>query len=257
MGVNPAASVADPFFSRPRDKLALMENVEFPGHDFVYEVWQDLAWYSHYVSMMERGLIKAGDEARADFAHAMKKLGIDAEGMYDSDYNDRFNGQYPKHLRYAFTVLCGSFVENWLPTVCEELCKRNKYPVAFDSMNKNKRYESAKEFLRAVVKIEIPNRQLERVQWILQIRHCIIHAYGDVGRSRDEKNLRARARKIPGYELAGDLIWLEKEFPPYVVQSIRSLFQEIFKLAGFLVLPEDFIDDVLAEPSNRMFGDEG
>src|SRR5262245_22291843 len=153
---------------------------EFPEYDFVYDFWQDLAWYSHYISITERGLIKAGDEARADFAHAMRKIGIDAEGVYDSDYNERFNSQYPKHLRYSFTVLCGSFVENWLPAVCEELCKRNSYSVAFDSLNKEKRYERAKKFLRTVVKIELPNRQLERVEWIFQIRHCIIHAYGDI-----------------------------------------------------------------------------
>lgn len=227
-----------------------------PPQDYVYYFWQDLSWYSHYIAVMERGLVKAGAEARADFGRAMKKIGIDAEGMYDPDYNERFNGQYLKHLRYAFTVLCGSFVENWLPSVCEELCKRNTYPVSFDNLNKSKRYERAKEFLRTVAKIEIPNQPLERVEWIFQIRHCIIHAYGDVRRSNDQVNLRARVGTIPGYNLAGDLIWLEVEFPPYVVQSIRNLFQEIFKLTGFLVLSEDFIDDVLAEPSNRLWTDD-
>jgi hypothetical protein len=186
----------------------------------------------------------------------MKNVGIDADGLYDSDYNERFNNKYPQHLRYAFTVLCGSFVENWLPEVCEELSRRNKHSVALDKMGKKTRYERAKEFLRSVVGIELPNRQLERVEWIFQIRHCIIHAYGDVSRSKHKTNLEMRVTEIPGYNLAGNLIWLEKEFPAFVVHSIRNLFQEIFRLTGLLVLPDDFINDVLAEPSHRMFGDQ-
>jgi hypothetical protein len=225
--------------------------------DFVGWFWQDLSWYSHYISMTERQLVGAGEQERRHFAAMLRKtIGIDTEGFYDPDYNERFNSQYPKHLRYAFTVLCGSFVEFWLPALCEEMCTRKTFDVPYDKTKKKKRYERSKEFLRKSAQIKIPNPELDSLETILQIRNCIIHAYGDVLRSKDEQNLRACAGKIPGYNLAGDLIRLEKEFPPFVIKSIRELFQELFKLVGFYVLPEDFIHDVLTEPSNAMFSDQ-
>jgi hypothetical protein len=93
------------------------------------------------------------------------------------------------------------------------------------------------------------------LELIFQIRNCIIHAYGDVAGSTDEKNLRNRAGKTPGYNLAGDQIWLEQQFPPYVVESVRKLFQAIFTLAGFEILDEDFIDDILFETKKSRSAD--
>lgn len=52
-----------------------MKMDRLPPQDYVHYFWQDLSWYSHYIAVMKRGLVKAGAEARTDFDRAMKKSG--------------------------------------------------------------------------------------------------------------------------------------------------------------------------------------
>jgi hypothetical protein len=140
-------------------------------------------------------------------------MGIDSEEetLYDHDHADKFFFAYPKNLRFSFTVLFGAFIEHWLSAVCDAISKRNGYSLKHDDLS-GRSLERAKKFMEKVANINIPHSFWQPVHLSLQVRHCIVHGYGDVTKSSDKKHLEAAQGKC-GYNIVGNEISMEREFP--------------------------------------------
>jgi hypothetical protein len=65
----------------------------------------------------------------------------------------------------------------------------------------------------------------EQARWLEQIRDCIIHVNGEVGRSRDAGTLRALTGKFPGYAVdERGYIQLKEEGGEFALGIFRNLF---------------------------------
>ena len=78
----------------------------------------------------------------------------------------------------------------------------------------------------------------QRAKWLEQIRDCIVHANGDVAKSRDAKSLRALVRKVPGYDIdAQGHILLHETGGSFAWDVFSGLFNHLYKEAKLPEVP--------------------
>jgi len=73
----------------------------------------------------------------------------------------------------------------------------------------------------------------QQLRTLQKVRDCIVHAYGYVARSRDEKFLRELAAQEFGISIDEERILLTKAFCEWQVHTLRTLFSRLFLAAGW------------------------
>lgn len=142
---------------------------------------------------------------------------------------------YPA-MRYSFIVLLHIFTENELRNFCSRLQKENQLTIAVTDL-KGSAIDQVRTFLTKLAGIgmqDFPQKNWENLRTLQKIRDCIVHAYGRVKDSRDEKFLLEFAANGAGISIGCDgRLLAEKAFCQQQLISLRELFKHLFKAVGW------------------------
>lgn len=205
---------------------------------FIVGVRHELQLVRNYLKTMEEQLTLAASDSKqklnelfsdAKFANSYDRAVVDTEyAMHHEQFGERF----PKYLRYSFIVLLFSFLETWLPAVCDEIKDRRKLTLRSRDLRGNL-LNQVKTYLKKLAQVDVAEEFWRPLYIINAVRDCIVHTSGDVTRSRDRKQLEQETGRWPGYLVRQDCVVVEREFCEFALESTEKLINELFRLPEF------------------------
>ncbi|MGH7595142.1 MAG: hypothetical protein ACREOI_02270 [bacterium] len=149
--------------------------------------------------------------------------------------------------RYSIVVLLHMIVETQMRAFCLELQKEKKKGREKDKQGKlpsrtfsdfrGGPIEQSKLYLTKIVGISLEkNPKWDNLMTLQKVRDCIIHAYGDVSRSRDQEYLRKLVQQGRYIEIDvdGKLI-IRRDFCEDQIKNFSDFFKELCTKAGWRV----------------------
>jgi len=162
----------------------------------------------------------------------------------------KFAVTYPRLCRYSFLTMLFMHVEANLKAVCDEIAKRKKLRYHVSEF-RGAVLERAKTFLIKEASLPpLPSATWEALSNLQKLRDCIVHAGGRVANSRDKADIERLTEQNLGlgitpptfpdlpedYPCIEDnevgLLQIEPGFCIAIVNSVKSLFKEIFDRSG-------------------------
>jgi len=189
-------------------------------------------------------------ESKMEEARLSEMAALDAS--YPPDTQQQYYGEYSalksnleysydqglvRVSRYSFVVLLHILVETQMRVFCSELQKEKKLPSISLSDFRGSPIEQSQLFLTKLVEISPQHLpEWQHLKTLQKVRDCIVHAYGDVKQSRDEKELRRLARQ--GRDIEIDVhgkLSIKKNFCDDQIKNILQFFRNLFTKAGWEV----------------------
>jgi hypothetical protein len=137
--------------------------------------------------------------------------------------------------RYSFVVLLHILLETQLRVFCADVQIQRGLPEVSVRDFRGSAVEQAELFLSKLAGVkpqEFP--EWEHLRTLQKLRDCIVHTYGSVSDSRDQKFLRELSTKAIGVSIGhDDRLSLDKAFCEQQLVNLRNLFQQLFKAVGW------------------------
>lgn len=190
--------------------------------DSIPKIEKDLLFLQFYRSAMETALIQ-GQKTIEEKHERLTGKSISAKEL-----NPLFVNEYPQFLRYSFVALLVALTETRLEEMCDQLGKRKKLPA-------NQQYQAVKTSLKgdkpkSFFKKNVGDRNKEAVVTVWEpftfltiVRHCILHADGDVSKMKrqDQKDkLKKGNGNWPGYTITNNRLVFQREFCKYACKEV-------------------------------------
>lgn len=145
---------------------------------------------------------------------------------------------FPQIARQALIVTVVSEMDEQAQAVCEALRVTKGIPIGWKDLRGNT-LDRLHAYAFKLAGLAPPPPDLwQRARWLEQIRDCIVHANGDVARSRDATSLRRIVGKVPGYDIdANGRVRLTAETCAFFIEVFSELFGHVYAQAGFAGTP--------------------
>lgn len=185
------------------------------------------------VQKMKKDLALTDEEEFAEWSVLMDGH----EATYDMLFTNFF--------RYSFIVLATLVLEDHLYRLClalqEKTGNREDVPIpGGDNINTYKNY------ILNEIKVSVQPRLWDWIDDLRYVRNCIVHASGDITRSKKERELKALAKRNVGIHISGrvertemtplylndNMLMIESRYCETVIDGIETLFKEIIKTTG-------------------------
>jgi hypothetical protein len=177
------------------------------------------------------------------------------------DFLEKFNGLYPRSLRYSFLVYVVLVTETHLNDICDSIKEKHSCPISAKDLT-GMGINRSLNYLKLVADVKAEHlRHREIISDLSAIRNCIVHRLGRV-RVKPEESVDDVDRKIlaiikrrNGIRLSNEretlgkallddesdddirLLVIEPEFCKSVVASLQEFFTDVFDAAGFAPYP--------------------
>lgn len=191
---------------------------------------------SKYTITIEELLRSKADEYSAWVDEEAKKiLTKEAQDDFCDFYSDEYwelTEEFPNILRYSLFVMCYTFLEHELISLCKYIRRNRNYEISHTDIKGNGIFK-AKTYLKKVAKIEFPDQITSwgNIVNYNKIRNLIVHNDGLLD---SEKKYKEMKKLIETNELLITIseqrkIMLSEKSCPEVIKDIESFFKELFK----------------------------
>ena len=102
---------------------------------------------------------------------------------------------FPMTLRYSYVTILYMHVESMLSELCDALCDQRSLSLRVSHLN-GSLLERSKRYVFKFAGFVQSTSDWNTIDELSKIRDCIVHAGGEVARSRDEKYLVALAKHL-------------------------------------------------------------
>ncbi|MFC1964544.1 hypothetical protein ACFLWG_00860 [Chloroflexota bacterium] len=160
-----------------------------------------------------------------------KKLSPEDQYLYEEFYNEQlyqYSVEFPRILRNSFLLIIISLLESELATLCKELKEKHRIPIGWKDL-KGSTIDQVKKYCEiAGLDYTKNNENWQEMKNFYLVRNCIIHNDGILKDTRDEKILRAYARK-KGI-LSEDILDLTPEFYNNVINVTEDFTDKVWDM---------------------------
>ena len=156
--------------------------------------------------------------------------------LQELDYlDDLYERDLQPAMRYSFVVLVHIVFDTQIRYFCSRIQRDLKLPEIAVTDLRGSAIDQARLFLTRLASIRAKDfPEWQQLRTLQKIRDCIVHSYGDVGRSRDEKFLRDLAMQGSGVSIDDEgRIAVTKHFCEEQLATLRTLFKRLFLCAGW------------------------
>lgn len=152
--------------------------------------------------------------------------------IYRANRRHQVDIAFPQVARRFFVVAVVSAMEEHAHAFSNALREQKALPLRWTDLRGNT-LDRLHAYAFKLAGLKPPPAELwERARWLEQIRDCIVHANGDVARSRDTKSLRGMAGKFDGYEVdARGHIVLHEAGGRHALNVFATLFMILYQQA--------------------------
>lgn len=185
-----------------------------------------------YQAGMEKLLAKGQDRVRQRIDENV------GQGLTLEEVNPIVLHEYPRYLRYSYVALLVALFEKRLRQICIEVGKTRKLTESQvrEEVRGEGMVRKAKKFLKRHLQGQFSSGPLkaflegweknwEAVQFLVRLRHCILHAGGEVSEMRNgQRRELERGEAIweeQGYSIDDGYIVLEQEFCRFAREAVN------------------------------------
>ena len=196
-----------------------------------------------YREIIEKALAalprELSEEEKNSYRFVPEEVRASVVGWVEKQKRTQVEVAFPQMARYSLVVLIFSMMETQAHYFCDALLALKTLTLRWIDLRGDV-LERLHVYAVKLGKLGTPNSDTwQEARSFEHIRHCIVHADGEVARSQYQKHLRQLVGKMPGYGIddAGR-ISLSAETVLHAIQVFSTLFNHFLKEAGF---PEQVI----------------
>ena len=145
---------------------------------------------------------------------------------------DLFDRDLCPAMRYSFIVLLHTVLETRLRAFCREVQRERSIPVTLGDL-RGSPIDQACTYLGKLAALGVGNLpDWQQLRTIQKVRDCIVHAYGYVAESRNEKDIRQLASQNMNLTIDGDgRLAPTRTFCEECLSCLERLFHSLFVAA--------------------------
>lgn len=203
----------------------------YTGH-FGFIKWR-LNEFKDYVLAIESNFQGKKGELRKRYEDEIKKIEKESEEKYHiSDYYEEelitIDRVYLETFRYSAIVSIYSILESSMNALCNHLMKSKELSLELKEI-RGEGIERAKLYLEKVCHVKLPakSNSWSKIQNLNKIRNCIVHAEGDVDRTRNPRKLKNIIKNTDGLDLMNVYIKIDKKYLEDSIESIEDFLQRL------------------------------
>ena len=221
-----------------------------------------------YYEATESQLASIKDRDCKKIHEDLLRLGLSGEEEYAEwnlamqDHSAKYDMLFTNFFRYSFIVLLVIVFEDWLHRLClgvEDI----KHPVDAVPATGEDTVRKHRNYLRNAG-VPVDNSLWDDVFDLVKIRHCIVHASGNIERSKYQQRLRDVAQKGVGLLISDHtyhneltplylepgMLMIEARFCRSTIAKIKALFAALCDSVPLLEISFDSLDKSKGEESN-------
>ncbi len=181
-------------------------------------------------------------EAQFEEVHRIERHTLELQRPADADdwnelnyLDDLYERDLKPAMRYSFVVLVHIVFETQLRDFCSRIQRDLKLPEIAVTDLRGGAIDQALIFLTRLAGIRAQDfPEWQQLRTLQKVRDCIIHAYGHVAESRDEKFLRCLATQGDAVSIDDEgRITVTKAFCERQLITLRTLFNRLFLCVGW------------------------
>lgn len=186
-------------------------------------------------------------EAQMEEVHRCERVAMERERPQNADEEDRqlfmnqqqaledlFEQDLAPAMRYSFVVLMHTVFETRLRAFCSDMQSERRIPIPLRDV-RGSPIEQARTYLTKLATLQVADvPEWQHLRTLQKVRDCIVHAFGYVADSRDEKEIRELASQSIGLTIDDyGRLALTKRFCDEHLSCLARFFHSLFRVAGW------------------------